>query len=181
VSCRSKFEISFLERLGNTEHHLDRAKGHSARAEDKTEELRKLNRSIFIPAVTFDNDAKHAAREAKVQRRHEEKRAERERTRADAQGYVGGTEETVFSGRSAVGRSQFQFEPNASDDEMEDELERNLDKIQGLVRNLRVVSTALGEEIDHQNGMLSAMEDKTVKLDERLQNNTAQVRRPYRS
>jgi hypothetical protein len=94
---------------------------------------------------------------------------------------VGGTEETVFSGRSAVGRSQFQFEPNASDDEMEDELERNLDKIQGLVRNLRVVSTALGEEIDHQNGMLSAMEDKTVKLDERLQNNTAQVRRPYRS
>jgi len=130
-----------LERLGNTELYLDKAKASMARAEDKTEELRKLNRSIFIPAVTFNNDAKHAARDAKVQRRHEEKRAEREKTMLGRSEGWGGREETVPSGsrgiRSTTQRSRFQFDANASDDDMEDALEGNLDEIQGLVGNLK--------------------------------------------
>ncbi|KAJ6510212.1 hypothetical protein C8R47DRAFT_787602 [Mycena vitilis] len=163
------------ERLGNTEYHLDIAKGHSARADDRTEELRKLNRSIFIPVVTFDNDAKHAAREAKVQRRHEERRVEHQRPLAGAQ--LGGTDETRFPGRRvpSTERSRFQFEANASDDEMENELERNLDEIQGLARNLKALGTAMGGEIDRQNGVISGIEDKVVKLDGRLHNNTSRL------
>ena len=59
------------EKLANTERHLDVSKGHSVRAEDKTDELKKLNRSIFRPAITFNKYAKRAAQEAKLQTRYE--------------------------------------------------------------------------------------------------------------
>ena len=59
------------------------AKSHGLRAEDKTDELKKLNRSIFRPAITFNKDAKRRAQEAKIQERYEEERAERERTMMD--------------------------------------------------------------------------------------------------
>ncbi|KAJ7367910.1 synaptosome-associated proteinsynaptosomal-associated protein 25 [Mycena albidolilacea] len=165
------------ERLGNTELHLDRAKGHSARADDKTEELRKLNRSIFIPAVTFNNDAKHDAREAKVQRRYEEKRAQREKM-VDA---PMSSSETMLSGgrriRSTTDRSRFQFEANASDDEMEDALENNLDEIQGLVHELRGVTMAMNAELKRQDGMISVLDEKTVNLDQDLTHNTVKLHR----
>ncbi|KAJ6567248.1 hypothetical protein DFH09DRAFT_1247311 [Mycena vulgaris] len=178
------------EKLANTERHLDVAKGHSARADDKTEELRKLNRSIFIPVITFDKDAKHAAREAKVQRRYEVERAEREKTTMDiretqermarAQAYGSrrmrdGLGVPASNRARSTERNRFQFEANASDDELEDDLERNLDEIQGLVQSLKAVGAAMGGELDRQNGMLSGLEDKTVKLGGKLHNNTVQV------
>ncbi|KAJ7499298.1 hypothetical protein FB451DRAFT_33678 [Mycena latifolia] len=174
------------EKLAHTERHLDVAKGHSSRADDKTEELRKLNRSIFIPAITFDKDAKHAAREAKVQRRYETERAEREKAMMDirdtqermarAQAYGTRSELGVPASRRAE-RNRFQFEANGSDDEMENDLERNLDEIQGLVQNLKAVGAAMGEEIDRQNSTISGIEAKTVKLGNRLHNNTVQLHR----
>ncbi|KAJ7237192.1 hypothetical protein B0H12DRAFT_1075649 [Mycena haematopus] len=169
------------ERLGNTELHLDRAQGHNRRADDKTEELRKLNRSIFIPAVTFDNDDKHAAREAKVQRRYEENRVAREKARVDPRmGRPGGREEIVLSGgrhMKSTERGRFQFEATASDDEMEDALESNLDEIQGLVRDLKGVSMAMGAEIDRQDAMISVLEKKTVGLEGSLIISTAKLHR----
>lgn len=42
------------ESLANSERHLDIAKANSQRAEDKAEELRKLNRSIFRPAIVWN-------------------------------------------------------------------------------------------------------------------------------
>jgi hypothetical protein len=43
------------------------------------DELKKLNRSIFRPAITFNKDAKYAAQEAKVAARYDEERSNRER------------------------------------------------------------------------------------------------------
>ncbi|KAJ7477094.1 protein transporter SEC9 [Mycena galericulata] len=179
-----------LEKLANTERHLDVAKGHSARADDKTEELRKLNRSIFIPAITFDKDAKHAAREAKVRRRYEEERAERDKTLIDirdtqdrlgkAQAYGSGRMGSWAPQKAAESVQRIRREADSSstsDDEMENEVERNLDEIQELVRNLRSVGTAMGAELDRQNERISGMDDKTVKLDGRLHNNTMQLYR----
>ncbi|KAF7330759.1 Protein transporter SEC9 [Mycena venus] len=170
------------ERLGNTEFILDRTKASVARAEDKTEELRKLNRSIFIPAVTFNNDAKHAARDAKVQRRHEDKRAEREKTMLGAnmgrsEGWDGREETGSRRIRSTTQRSRFQFEATGSDDEMEDALESNLDEIQGLVRDLKNASITMGEEIGRQDAVITVLEEKTVKVDGRLHINTAKLHR----
>jgi hypothetical protein len=71
------------EKLANTERHLDVSKGHSQRADDRTEELKQLNRSIFRPVITFNKDAKRAAQDAKVQARFEEERAERDRAMGD--------------------------------------------------------------------------------------------------
>ncbi|KAJ3772282.1 protein transporter SEC9 [Lentinula raphanica] len=71
------------ESLANTERHLDMAKSHGQRAEDKTDELKQLNRSIFRPVITFNKDAKRRAQEAKIQERYEEERSERERTMMD--------------------------------------------------------------------------------------------------
>ena len=53
------------------------------RADDKTDELKQLNRSIFRPVITFNKDAKRAAEEARIQARYEEEREERERAMTD--------------------------------------------------------------------------------------------------
>ena len=42
------------ERIANSERYLDTAKANNQRAEDKTEELRQLNRSIFKPVVVWN-------------------------------------------------------------------------------------------------------------------------------
>ncbi|KAJ7781631.1 hypothetical protein B0H16DRAFT_1499149 [Mycena metata] len=170
------------ERLANTEFHLDKAKGHAARAEDRTEELRKLNRSIFIPAVILNNDAKHARRDLKVQRHYEEKRTGREKTNADTRNRLaqGGREEINVSGSRGVRsteRGRFQFEANESDDDMENALESHLDEIEVLARKLKTIGTAMGGALDRQNGVLLVLEEKTGKLDERLHTDTAQLHR----
>ncbi|KAJ7229074.1 hypothetical protein GGX14DRAFT_616647 [Mycena pura] len=167
------------EKLANTEHYLNVTKSHALQADDKTEELRKLNRSIFIPAVTINNDAKHAARETKIQRRYEERRADREQTRMDIRGRL--SKEDGFSASSRANRtaerSQFQFEANGSDDEMEDQLEGNLGEIDRLARTMKALGTAMGEELDRQNGVISVIDNNAVKLDEKLHQSTVQLRR----
>ncbi|KAE9401380.1 hypothetical protein BT96DRAFT_956563 [Gymnopus androsaceus JB14] len=107
------------ERLENTERHLDISKGHSIRADDKTNEPKQLNRSIFRPVIVFNKDAKRVAQEAKVQARYEEEREERERTFA-----------------------------NASDDELEDKLDDNLDEISDMTKRLKALGTAMNAEHD---------------------------------
>ena len=42
------------ERIANSERYLDMAKANNQRAEDKAGELKKLNRSIFRPAVVWN-------------------------------------------------------------------------------------------------------------------------------
>ncbi|EJT46186.1 hypothetical protein A1Q1_05294 [Trichosporon asahii var. asahii CBS 2479] len=46
------------ERLANSERHLDMAKANNQRAEDKAQELKVLNRSIFRPAIVFNKEGK---------------------------------------------------------------------------------------------------------------------------
>ena len=41
--------VDGLDRIANTERHLDLAKAHNDRAVDETKELEALNRSIFRP------------------------------------------------------------------------------------------------------------------------------------
>ncbi len=112
--------------------------------------LKKLNRSIFRPAITFNKDAKRAAQEAKIQGRYEEEREEREKAMMDiretqnrigrAQTYGRPDDEEGLSGPGRIKtaselsvrkeqRKRFQFEATASDDELEDELDDNLNEI----------------------------------------------------
>ncbi|EIN13711.1 hypothetical protein PUNSTDRAFT_117410 [Punctularia strigosozonata HHB-11173 SS5] len=190
------------EKLANTERHLDVSKGHQLRAEDKTDELKKLNRSIFRPAITFNKDAKRAAQEAKLQQRYDEDREERERAmldiretqnrlgRAATYGRGDEDEEAIGGGglRSRMRteeqqaqrkqqRARYQFEATASDDEMEDELDDNLDEIGEAAKRLKALGLAMGQEVDNQIGRIGRIEEKTTSLDNRVYRNTERLKR----
>ncbi|KAG7444856.1 uncharacterized protein BT62DRAFT_951914 [Guyanagaster necrorhizus] len=182
------------EKLANTEMHLDVAKGHSGRASDKTDELKKLNRSIFRPAITWNKDAKRAAEAAKVQARYEEERLEREKAmrdirdsqnrlgRAQTYGRANDDEEELIGGgrfktapqlnERKAQYSRYQFEATASDDELENELDDNLDEIGGATKRLKALGMAMGQELDSQNIRTENISGKTQGLDEKLYNVT---------
>ena len=180
--------------MANTERHLDVSKGHSQRAADKTDELKQLNRSIFRPVITFNKDAKRAAKEAEVQRRYDEDRDERERTMVDireSQNRIGragtyGQDDDEGIGRRGLNASQqalrkeqrkrYQFEATASDDELEDELDDNLNEISDVAKRLKMLGSAMGQELDKQNERIDRLGDKASRLDQHVFTNTERVR-----
>lgn len=168
------------------------------KAEDRTDELKQLNRSIFRPVITFNKDAKRAAQERKIQERYDDERSEREKAmmdiretqnrlgRAATYGRGGDDDEEGIGGGSGrltavqqaarkEQRKRYQFEATASDDEMEDELDNNLDEISEMTKRLRTLGSAMGEELDKQNNRIEVIEGKTVNLDNRVFRNTERV------
>ncbi|KAH9176290.1 hypothetical protein EDB89DRAFT_2065650 [Lactarius sanguifluus] len=110
------------------------------RAVDRTDELKRLNPSIFRPVITFNKDAKRAAQEAKVLQRYGE---ERERVIADNtrdSKSLGSGIDLRFPGGGNRGgakweaslqkeqRKYYRFEATASDDELEDEFDQEVFK-----------------------------------------------------
>ncbi|ESK95852.1 protein transport protein sec9 [Moniliophthora roreri MCA 2997] len=188
------------ERLANTEMHLDMSKSHSQYASDKTDELKKLNRSIFRPAITFNKDAKRRAQEAKIQERYEEERSERERTlmdvretqnrlgraatygRGDDEGDLLSPDGGMGSGRfrkteeqgqaRRAENSRYRFEATASDDELEDEIDDNLDELSEATKRLKALGMAMSGELDAQNTRVDNIISKTDRLDMNLANVT---------
>jgi len=187
--------IRVTEKLANTERHLDISKNHALRAEDNTDELKKLNKSIFNPsaALTWNKEGKRAAKEAKIQARYDEDREERERGLMEVretQNRIGGAggydrnEEGIGGGRQLTGaqqamrkeqRSRFQFEATASDDEQEDELDDNLNEISDVTKKLKALGTSMGQELDTQNQRIDRISDKATGLDTRMYRNTERV------
>ncbi|KAG1881693.1 uncharacterized protein F5891DRAFT_1147353 [Suillus fuscotomentosus] len=187
------------EKLANTERHLDVSKGHTLRAEDQIGELKQLNRSIFRPVITWNKDAKRAAQEDKLQQRYEDERLDREKAMQDirdtqnrlgrATTYGRQDEESLTSGGSGRFRTEeqlatrkeqrkrYQFEGGASDDEMEDELDDNLNEISAITKNLKALGTAMGQELDQQNSRLVTIEQKTTTLDNNVFRNTERLKR----
>ncbi len=177
---------------------MDVSKGYSLRAEDKTDELKKLNRSIFRPAITFNKDAKRAAQEAKIQARYDEERDEREKAmgdirdtqdrlgRAATYGARGGDEEGIGGGSGRYRtqaelqirknqRAKYQFEADEEDDQLEDELDDNLDEIMDVTKRLKALGSAMSSELDTQNERITRITDKTDKLDNHIFKNTTRV------
>ena len=153
------------ERLANSERYLDMSRTKAGAADDKVDELKKLNRSIFRPVITFHKDAKRAAQEAKVQQRYEEEREGRAQAMIEVRGTRNRLEEAGGAGsrfgngkeRSPADlanckeqRQRYQFEATESDEEIEDELDDNLDEIGSVAERLKALGSAMGEEIDEQ-------------------------------
>lgn len=176
---------------------------HTSRAEDQIDELKKLNRSIFRPAITFNKDAKRAAQEAKIQQRYEDERREREKAMMDIrdtqnrlgrattygeqdepgriQTDAGGFGSSRFRTQEQLAarkeqRKRYQFEAAASDDELEDELDDNLDEISKVTKSLKALGTAMGQELDVQNKRLDVIADKATSLDNGVFRQTERVR-----
>lgn len=72
-------------------------------------------------------------------------------------------------------RKRYQFESNASDDEVEDELDDNLDEISAMTKRLKALGTAMGQELENQNARIERIDGKTVGLDSRIFRNTERV------
>lgn len=182
-----------LEKLANTERHLDVAKGHTLRAEDQINELKQLNKSIFRPVITFNKDSKRAAQEAKVMQRYEDERLDREKAMMDIRDTQSRLGHAVTSGQQdeegVVGRSRtagqlvarkeqhkrYQFEGGASDDELEDELDDNLDEISKVAKSLKALGTTMGQELDAQNQRLDSIGQKATELDNGVYRQTERV------
>ncbi|KAF8445960.1 hypothetical protein L210DRAFT_3610525 [Boletus edulis BED1] len=189
------------EKLANTERHLDVSKTHTSRAGDQIDELKKLNRSIFRPAITFNKDAKRAAQEAKIQQRYEDERREREKAMLDirdTQNRLGraatyGQEDEDEGIQTAFGNSRFrtteqlaarkeqrkryQFEAGGSDDEVEDEIDDNLGEISSVTKSLKALGTAMGQELDAQNKRLDVIANKATSLDDGVFRQTERLKR----
>ena len=187
---RTDCVLCVIEKLANTERHLDISKNHALRAEDNTDELKKLNKSIFNPSAAFvwDKQGKRAAKEAKIQARYDEDREERERGLSEVretQNRIGNaTSYGSGDGRQPSGaqqaarkeqRSRFQFEATASDDEMENELDENLGEISDMTKRLKALGTSMGQELDNQNQRIDRIGDKAGALDARMFTNTEKV------
>lgn len=94
-------------------------------------------------------------------------------------------EEELYGGRRVRGqpnaqqleqRKRYQFEKSASDDEMENELDDNMDEIGEATKRLKALGMAMGDELDNQNKRLDRLEKKTVDVDNRLHSTTGRVR-----
>ncbi|KAG9082442.1 hypothetical protein FS749_006837 [Ceratobasidium sp. UAMH 11750] len=194
------------EKIANTERHLDLAKGSTNRAEDRTDELKQLNRSIFRPVITFNKDSKRAREEQRLADRHEQERLEREKAAMDVRdtqdrlgraaaygqrsgggddGYGEG-EEGISTGRRLppeqqrarqAARSRYQFEATASDDELEDELDDNLDEIGDVAKRLKGLATSMGTELESQNSRIGRISNKTDNLDQKVVRATERLKR----
>ncbi|KAL1747594.1 hypothetical protein HDZ31DRAFT_31480 [Schizophyllum fasciatum] len=180
------------ERLANSERYLDMSKTKAGAADDKVDELKKLNRSIFRPVITFHKDAKRAAQEAKVQQRYEEEREGRAQAMMEVRGTKNRLEQAGEAGskfgngneRSAADvavrkdqRQRYQFEATESDEELEDELDDNLDEIGSVAERLKALGSAMGEEIDDQTGRVQRIGDKSASLDTGIFSSTQRMKK----
>ncbi|WWC86415.1 uncharacterized protein L201_001292 [Kwoniella dendrophila CBS 6074] len=181
------------ERIANSERYLDMAKANNQRAEDKAEELKKLNRSIFRPAVTWNKDAKRQAEEDKINERHAMERHDRAKalndvtdTRrrlgnaANPSPYGSSDNRIPLPGEQKAkkdARSRYQFDATASDDELEDELDDNLNETYEVTKRLKNLATAMGDEVTGQNQRLTRVTDKTENLEFAVMKNTERLKR----
>jgi hypothetical protein len=167
--------------------------------------LKQLNRSIFRPVIVFNKDGKRAAQEAKLQARYEQDQAERERSMAElkeSQNRVGRAalfgaknrdgppgnddeEENLAGPRGRYGarngsarmeqRKRYQFEATASDDDMENEIDDNLDELSTITANLKNLAVASGKEVDEQIKRIDRMDGKAGKLDNHINHVTRKL------
>lgn len=178
------------ERIHNTNRNLDIGHNSINIAEDKSKELKTLNRSMFAVHVNnpFTAKERRIRDEEKILDRHRMERDQREATREAAfqstarmndrfkglndAGQPGGMQK-----QSLAERSKYQFEADSDDDRMEDEIEKNIDELGGAAKRLNILARAMGDEADSQNQMLQGVADKSDRLDDRLHLQTERLRR----
>lgn len=162
------------ERIHNTEKNLDLTANHNRMAEEKAKELKKLNGSMFAihPSNPFTASKRREQRDADVMEKHRMERAEREATRREAYQTdqrmgktfkdLSLTDAQVQANKqsSLAERAKFQFEADSEDEEMENEIDSNLDALDGAASRLNALAKATGKELDEQNRHLERINNK---------------------
>ncbi|KKZ60073.1 synaptosomal-associated protein, 23kDa [[Emmonsia] crescens] len=178
------------ERIHNTEMNLDLASNQNKIADEKSRELKKLNKSMFAMHVAnpFTGEQRRRARDEAIIDRHQEERLQREATRQAAFRTEQRMDETfkTLSKNAAHGpqkqtnlaeRSKYQFEADSEDDEMENEIETNLSAIEGVTGRLNLLARAQGREVEQQNADLGRIIGKSDHVDDQIVMNSARLGR----
>lgn len=160
------------ERMHNTDRNLDIGNNHINIAEDKTKELKTLNRSMFAVHVNnpFTAKERRARRDEQIMERHHNEREAREATREAAfqstqrmnQNFKGLDDASAAprGKQSLAERAKYQFEADSEDDAMENEIDRNLDDLTGAAKRLNLLARATGEEVEQQNQLIQNIAEK---------------------
>lgn len=160
------------ERMHNTDRNLDIGNNHVNIAEDRTKELKTLNRSMFAVHVNnpFTAKDRRTRRDEQIMDRHHTEREAREATREAAfrstqrlnQNFKGldDVSSGVTTKTSLAERAKYQFEADEEDDAMEGEIDRNLDELAGAAKRLNLLARATGEEVEQQNQLIQNIAEK---------------------
>ena len=143
-------------------------------------------------SIRIPQDAKRQAEEDKINERHAMER----RDRAEALNDVSDTRRRLNGASNPLpgsgldrqplpgeqkakkdARARYQFEATASDDELEDELDENLNETYEVTKRLKNLATAMGDEVNGQNSRLTRVTGKTEDLEFAVMKNTERLKR----
>ena len=161
------------QKLASVETSLDITAAHVRSAQDKTQELKRLNESMFAVHLKNPFTAKRTAEkeERRIIAVHEMERLEREENRRDAyqsaqrvsqafsmntntKGTVDKTKLTITS------RNPFSFGEDEEDVQIERDINANLDELAGITSRLKGIALATQVEIDAQMDKIEAIDMK---------------------
>ncbi|KAI9269057.1 hypothetical protein BDA99DRAFT_479080 [Phascolomyces articulosus] len=177
--------------IASIDRDLGVAKEQADEAAQKTRYLKRLNRSIFIPAWKnpFNKKARERQKMEQEQLTHAEALDDRDNARQfeyESQARIQRAQQrmnnnnassTITNDRSQADRNRYQFEADAEDDAMEDEIDQNLNLLGSATKNLKQMANTMGEEIDSQNKHLEKVIDKVNPVNERIFSTTQQLNR----
>ena len=179
-----------VAQIANVNRHLDMSKAYADRASNQAEELRKLNRSIFVPVVSnpFRRKEKEKKELERLQQDHADHMAERDQIRQLEYETKARIEETNRSnsaprgregrrGRSEADRRRYQFEADSEDDAVEDEIDQNLDLLGDAVAGLKNMAITMNTTLDDQNKQLKKTINQVDPLSQNLVKTTDKLNR----
>lgn len=181
------------DRLHNTDANLNLAANYNKVAEDRTKELKTLNRSMFAVHVSnpFTAKDRKAARDAEVIDRHRMEREQREATRRDAYRSNQRMEDNFKSfdkpkqlgsdSSAAAERSRFVFidddDPNGDDELTEKNIDTDIKEMTRVAGSLNGLARAINEEVEQQNKLIDRIAMKSDAVDDGVRMNREKLNR----
>lgn len=186
IILNSVTHLLFIAQLANVNRHLDMSKAYSDKAATSADELKQLNRSIFIPVVSnpFRRKEKERRELENMQKDHAEHMNERDEIRQFEYESNTRIQETARMnsnsngsrgerrGRTEADRRRYQFEEDSDDDKVEDEIDDNLDLLGGAVGRLKNMAITMNTELDSQNNQLNKAITKVDPITKKLRGTT---------
>lgn len=168
------------ETIYNIEQNLDLADSQAKLSQIKINELKKLNRSIFVPVYSnpFSKKKKLIEQEEQLKQKIIQENEEKKKKSSEMYKSEKRIEQALMSNCSSSDlhkkyQSQFnvetakkyQFENDQEDDKIENEIASNLASIGDYSKKLKNTAELMAKEIDSQNSRLRKIEDNHDALD----------------
>ncbi|KAJ3358074.1 hypothetical protein GGF32_000776 [Allomyces javanicus] len=182
------------DKLTHVEERMTQAEYHAHKAENKTQDLQKLNKNFILSTFSFSNPFTRSKRkEEKLRKELEaknklaaEKEALRKENQAqqrnletslnDAEGrHTPGHYPGASSSSAAPQRSRADYLPEEENCEMEREIDSNLDEISSGLGRLKMMGLAMGDAIDQSNEQLGRIDRRTDQVHDRVQRTGAKL------